>query len=303
MVRFQLRVNGIHAAWPALYGYDNPHCDEIRRGNPYRTANTSFSILQWDGDRLLRHTVVDIGLGVAPSLIEFEQTHGVRVIHEVLITHPHFDHFGDIDWIANSIFRNGRADQPRPLPVYCTRPCWEIGPGRVFPWLAEKGRARHVMIEPGRPFEIGAAQITPMQVTHSESAPGAAAFVAELVEAPGRRPRKIIFTGDFLTIPDPEAPIWRDADVCFMESNTWNPNPKTRHQSILDGLALARKWNIRRTYLVHYSGYEDAEHPQARVNRALTYAELAEAVAAERRELDVQVAAHGLLLPDEAPWP
>jgi ribonuclease BN (tRNA processing enzyme) len=303
MVRFQLRVNGIHAAWPALYGCDNAHCDEVRRGDPYRTANTSFSIVQWDGDALVRHTVVDIGLGVAPSLIEFERTHGVRVVHDVLITHPHFDHFGNLDWIANSILRNGRKDQPRPLPVYCTRPCWETGPHRVFPWLADKGRVKHVPVEPGRPFEIAGMRITPMTVNHGESAPGSVAFVAELRDTDPPGPRKIVFTGDFLTIPDADAAIWHGADVCFMESNTWNPSPKTRHQSILDGLELARSWGVKRTYLVHYSGFEDDEHPAARVNRPLTYVELAKAVAAQQGGLDVRVARHGLLLPDDEAWP
>lgn len=303
MLRFQLRVNGIHAAWPALYGYDNAHGNEVRRTGPYRTANTSFSILQWDDETLLRHTVIDIGLGVAPSLIEFEQTHGVRVVHEVLVTHPHFDHFADLDWLANSIARNGRTDQPRPLPVYCTRPCWDVGPHRVFPWLAEKGRVRHVPISPSGPFELGHVRITPMTVSHSDSAPGAVAFVAELGGPSTPRRRKVIVTGDFLTIPEPDAPIWRDADICFMESNTWNPNPKTKHQCILDGLELARTWRAARTYLVHYSGFEDAEHPQARVNRSLTYAELAEAIAAERGELDVRAAHHGMIVPDDDAWP
>lgn len=302
MVHFQIRVNGIHAAWPALYGCDNAHCEEVRRGDPYRAANTSFSILQWDGDRLLHHTLIDVGLGVAPSLIEFERTHGVRIIHEVLITHPHFDHFGNLDWISNSILRNGRRDQPRPLPVYCTRPCWDIGPHRVFPWLAEKGRVRHFPASPGEPFELGDLRITPMTVNHGDSAPGAVAFVAEFRGEGRPRPRKAIFTGDVLTIPEPEAAIWHDADVCFMESNTWNPNPKTRHQSILDGLELVRKWSTRRMYLVHYSGFEDAGHTTARVNRSLTYAELADAVAAERGELDVRVPRHGMLLPDDEPW-
>lgn len=32
-------------------------------------------------------------MGVVPSLLEFEHTHGIHVVHEVLLTHPHFDHF------------------------------------------------------------------------------------------------------------------------------------------------------------------------------------------------------------------
>jgi ribonuclease BN (tRNA processing enzyme) len=302
-MKLQVRVNGVQAAWPALYGCDNAHANEVR-DDPYRVANASFSLVQWDGDKVARHTLIDLGCGVMQSLIEFERTHKVRVVHELLLTHPHFDHFAHLDWLVHSIQMVNRPDQPAPLPVFATLPGWYVGPSRVFPYLQEHEQAEHQPVVPGEPFELGALRITPVAVEHSPTAPGAVGYVVQTTSSSDAdEPKKIVFTGDFLRAANEEDPIWRDADVCFMESNTWNPNPETHHQSILDGLRLARVWNVRRLYLVHYAGFQDAKHADAKVNRALTYAELADAARAEGPDVDVRVATHGLLIPDDEAWP
>ncbi|MBN1491455.1 MAG: MBL fold metallo-hydrolase [Phycisphaerae bacterium] len=303
MAALQVRVNGIHAAWPAFLGSSDPHGEEVRRTDPYRVANTSFSLLQWEGETLVRHTLIDIGLGVMQSLLEFEAQRGVHVVHEVLITHPHFDHFAGLDWLAHSIALNEQAGQPRPLPIYATLQGWYIGPGRVFPYLTDKGRVEHVGVKPGEPFNLGGLRITPAAVQHSSSAPGAVAYVAEWLDTDGDGPKKIIVTGDFLNVADENDPLWKGADVCFMESLTWNPNPEAGHQCVLDGLRRIKKWAPRRTYLVHYSGFDDLKHQQSAVRSSLTYDELASAVDVAKGDLDVRVARHGMVLPDDEPWP
>lgn len=301
MSALQLRVNGIHSAWMAEFGLDNPHANELRQRDPYRMANVSYSLIQRDeAGGVLRHTLVDVGLGVMQSLLDFERSQGVHVVHEVLLSHSHFDHIGQLDWLANALGRNGREAQPRPLPVYCTGPCWEAGPARLFPWLL-KERVRHAPVEPGEPIRLGEVTVTPMAVEHEATAPGAVGFVLE-PHAPGT-PGKIVLTCDFLTVPEPDDPRWQGADVCFIESNTWNPNPQTGHQSILEGLNLLRRWRPRRSYLIHYSGYEDAAHANAEVSRALTYAELEQQVHRHAGDLDIRIARHGMILGDDEPWP
>src|SRR5690349_5120366 len=126
---FALRVNGICSAWMAEFGHQCAHCDELRVGDPYRMANVSYSLVQRSPrGELKRHTVVDLGMGVMQSLLDLERQHDVHVVHEVLLSHSHFDHVAHLDWLSNAVRRNGRPDQPRPLTVYCTQPCWDIGP-------------------------------------------------------------------------------------------------------------------------------------------------------------------------------
>ena len=103
-----LRVNGIQAAFGIELGFASPRAAEGRQADPYRQANTSFSLVQLRDEQVVRHTLIDVGMGVVPSLLEFEVTHGVHVVHEVLITHPHFDHFAQLDWLSMALLRNGR---------------------------------------------------------------------------------------------------------------------------------------------------------------------------------------------------
>ena len=301
--RLELRVNGVHSAWMAEFGHDGAHANELRAGDPYRMANVSYSLIQRDdGGRLLRHTLVDIGLGVMQSLLEMEHAHDVHVVHELLLSHSHFDHVGQLDWLAQATKRNGRADQPRPLPVYCTQPCWEVGPARLFPWLVSDTLCHNEMTS-GDAISIGDLSITPVAVEHGKTAPGAVGFVIEPTSQSVGGPRKIVLTCDFLTIPDPDNPLWAEPDVLFIESNTWNPNPQTGHQSILEGLELVRRWRPKRTYLIHYSGFEDAEHRGAEVSRPLTFDELRAQVAKHAGDHDIRLARHGLILPCDESWP
>lgn len=321
-----LRVNGIYSAWMAEFGHACAHCDEIRQSDPYRIANVSYSLIQRDpAGALKRHTLVDIGMGVTQSLLDFERQSDVHVIHEILISHSHFDHVAHLDWLTNALRRNGRPDQPRPVPVYCTQPCWDLGPGRLFPWLVG-GAVQHRPISPLEPLILDEIRVTPMQVEHGSTAPGAVGFIiehppgadsprqvssrqADNVSAIGEArtssngPTKIILTCDLLRVGDPRHPAWLDADVCFIESNTWNRNPDTGHQSILDAIDLVRLWKPKRTYLIHYSGFEDARHSRSEVSRPLTHAELKIQVNRHAPDLDIRLARHGMMLPADEPWP
>ena len=201
----------------------------------------------------VRHTLIDCGMGVVPSLLEFEQSHGVHVVHEVLLTHPHFDHFAQLDWLSMCLLRSGRPDQPRPLPIYASRECWENGPNRVHRYLAERSDFRP--LQPGHaPWCWATSTVTPFAVDHGPKAPGALGFVVQ------HGGRKIVITGDFLRVPEEDDPLLFDADVMFLDANTWHPAEWTWHQSVLGNLRLIEKWRPKRAYMIHYSGYEDREH-------------------------------------------
>ena len=290
-----LRVNGVQAAFGIELGFDSERANEARKADLYRQANVSFSLLQRREGRVVRHTLIDVGMGVVPSLLEFEVTHGVHVIHEILITHPHYDHYAQIDWLSMALLRNGREDQPRPLPIYASQACWEAGPNTTFQYLAERSDFRP--IEPGSPMMLDDVSITPLAVDHGPKAPGALGFV---VRHGGRR---IILTGDFLHVPDEDNLLLFGADVCFLDANTWHPAEWTWHQSVLGNLRLIEKWKPKRVYLVHYSGYEDRDHPDDPINRPMAVERLRDELCRVTGNHDVQPALHGMILGDETAWP
>ena len=290
-----LRVNGIQAAFGFELGSESPRVEEGRGGEPYRQANVSYSLVQRSGGEVRRHTLIDVGMGVMPSLVEFERSHGVHVVHEVLITHPHFDHFAQLDWLSMALLRNGRSDQPRPLPAYASQACWDAGPNRVFPYLAE--RSEFHCLQPGNAVALGDATITPFAVDHGPKALGALGFVVQ------HGGRKIVITGDCLRVCNEDDPLLFGADVCFMDANTWHPADHTSHQSILADLRLAEKWRSKRTYLLHYSGHEDRNYPHDPIHEPISLARLEEEVRRASGSRDVRVARHGMILGDDVAWP
>lgn len=292
---FLLRVNGIQAAFGGELGSDSPRVEELRAADPYRQANTSFSLLQRQEGQIVRHTVIDVGMGVVPSLLELEQTHGAHTVDEVLLTHPHFDHYAGLDWLSMCLLRSGRPQQPLPLPVYASPACWEFGPQRVLRYAVERCQLRP--LEPGQAFELGQLSITPFAVEHSDKAPGSLGYVVQ------HGPRKVVITGDFRRVPDEDQPLLYDADVLLADANTWHPAEWTGHQSVLGNLRLIDKWRPRRTYMIHYSGFEDRKHPDDRVHGPLSLRRLAEELQRVAAGRDLRPARHGMILGDGEPWP
>ena len=76
MIELLLRVNGVQPAFGFEFGLDSPRANEGRAGDPYRQANVSYSLVQRQEGQVVRHTLIDCGVGVVPSLLEFEHSHG-----------------------------------------------------------------------------------------------------------------------------------------------------------------------------------------------------------------------------------
>jgi len=290
-----LRVNGVQPAFGFEFGSDSPRAAEGRSGDPYRQANVSYSLVQRQGAKIVRHTLIDVGMGVVPSLVEFEHSHGVRTVDEVLLTHPHFDHFAGLDWLSMCLVRSDRPEQPRPLPIYASPECWEHGPSRVLRYVAERSDFRP--IQPGISIPLGELVVTPFAVDHGPRAPGAMGFVIRQ----GRR--KVIITGDFLRVIQEDDPLLVDADVAFLDANTWHPAEWTSHQSVLGNLRLVDKWRPRRAYMIHYSGYEDRKHTQDRVDAPMDRERFRQELLRISEGRDIQLAEHGMILGDGIDWP
>jgi phosphoribosyl 1,2-cyclic phosphodiesterase len=297
MTEFLLRVNGTQPAFGIEFGLDSPRANEGRANNPYRQANVSYSLIQRQEGRIVRHTLIDCGMGVVPSLLDFEHSHGIHIVHEVLLTHPHFDHFAQLDWLSMCVVRSGRTDQPRPLPIYASRECWESenGPKRVHCYLSD--RSDFQPLQPGNPVALGDITITPFTVNHRDTAPGALGFVVQHGQ------RKVVISGDFYRIPDEDDPLLFDADVAFLDANTWHTVEGVWHQSVLGNLRLIEKWRPRRAYLIHYSGYEDRSHHTDRVNGPMDMERCREEIRQIAGGRDIQMARHGMILGETESWP
>ena len=315
-----LRVNGRHGAWPGDLHQESGR-DVALHADPYRRANTSVSLILRREEEVLLHVLVDAGLGALNSLLDYQCKAGVNRIDALCLTHPHFDHIAGLDWLANMCRRSDVPDQPRPLPMYCSMPCYEEAIGRRFPWLRELYSHRNVIS--GETFSIegraGASlRFTPLSVLHGPTAPGAMIYC---VEGEGRR---IVLAWDLLRLaPNVDDAPLHDADVMLIDSTSWHPQPakddptgvknhNTWHGSIEEWLALLPEWQPRRTYWIHYSGFSDSnEHPDCPdpqwqgITGVLSERELQFHTQreAKRLGLDLQVARHGMVIPADDPWP
>ncbi len=65
-----LRVNGIQPAFGIELGLDTPRSNEGHQ-DPYRQANASYSLVQREAGHVVRHTLIDVGMGVVASLLDF----------------------------------------------------------------------------------------------------------------------------------------------------------------------------------------------------------------------------------------
>lgn len=317
-----LRVNGRHGAWAGDF-YQDPSRDVALHLDPYRRANTSVSLILRRGHALLLHVLVDVGLGALNSVLEFQQQAHVNRVDALLLTHPHFDHIAGLDWLANMVRRSDVTDQTKPLPLYCSAPCYEEAIGRRFIWL--KDLYSHRPLSSGQPVRIegreGAAlRLTPLSVWHGPTAPGAMIFVIE-AESPAHR---IVLAWDMLRLADGvnDAPL-RGADLLLVDSTSWHPqyakddssatkNHNTWHRSIEEWLDVLPEWKPKRTYLIHYSGFSDSNLHEGCPDPAWTSIKgvMSEAELrlhaqreGERRGIDLRVAHQGMLIPNDEPWP
>lgn len=293
--------------------------------DPYRRANTSVSLIVRRGAELLLHVLVDAGLGALNSLLDFQFRYGVNRIDALCLTHPHFDHIAGLDWLGHITRRSEVSEQPRPLPLYCTEPCYEEAIGRRFTWVKDLYVRRPIIsgqrqqIE-GRDGE--AITFTPLAVQHGPTAPGAVIYSFEY-EGSGPR-RRIVLAWDMLRLAPgvDDAPV-RNADLLLIDSTSWHPqyarddpqaerHHNTWHGSIEEWLTLLPAWRPKRTYWIHYSGFSDGNdhvgcpRPEwSAITGVMTDRELRSHTAreAERLGLDIRVARHGLLIPADEGWP
>jgi hypothetical protein len=71
----------------------------------------------------------------------------------------------------------------------------------------------------------------------------------------------------------------------------------------LGSLYLIDKWRPKRTYMTHYSGYEDREHAGDPINGPMARERFRQQLQRLAGGRDIQPAAHGMVLGDTVAWP
>lgn len=285
-----LRLNGVGNAFLRELGCSCPQCATQKP-----RANTSASLIiksesKAAGRVIKHHVLFDCGLGVVDSLIDY----GLRTVSHIFISHNHNDHVLELDRLVQSHFRSngtGPSGDTR-LPCYCTEGTWERGPKKHFEYLP----LTWTPVKPGQAIDLDlgvALRVNAVGVYHGSRniVPDPVIWVLQFGDV------KVVLGWDLLRLEpgypnedweDPpsgrkqmtneilgEHEILRHADELFLEANTFSPQPQTGHTSVRAVVDFYARYlePKGRTWIVHYSGHEDAGGPlsdvelQAKVNR------------------------------------
>ena len=292
MSKFFIRVNGIGHAFSKELGCCCGRCQTINFNmttpsgllepfdgwyDPPWRAHTSASILipnENDDSMIKSHTLIDIGAGVIDGLVS-SKLKGLENVDGLLISHWHPDHLLGINQFCESLKRTVVSQGRKfvKIPLFCTLETYDYLRGK-FSYEVEQF-LRFCEVIPEVPFKLSENSpitFTPVNVAHGKgggTAKSAVIFIADF----DNQEMKVIFGWD-IDVPEakrmsdgkPNIDVIRDnlsllteADILFMEANTWKEATNTGHTSFV----LARQYidaiQAKKVLLVHMSGHEDGE--------------------------------------------
>jgi phosphoribosyl 1,2-cyclic phosphodiesterase len=230
-------------------------------------TNTSCSLFaKIETGQKMSHLLVDIGQGIVKSIekgaseIGFKSTSSSSFIPDaVLITHSHDDHIKELPVLVDKV---NEVDESRAknLKIFCTMECRDQLLNKL-PQLSEKtstnnnsSRVSFNIVQPEETFEAGPFSVMPILADHGDNSPaGSVIYMAKVLD------RKIIFGWDFLSLRSANENLLWKPDLLILGTQTYNPHPETGMICVSDAYDLARRWNAKECYIVHYSGLPDVE--------------------------------------------
>lgn len=232
---------GTGAAW----GVPEVNCDcTICRGMraAHEKRDRTSILLELDDTTVL----VDCGPDARQQFLD----NNIKKIDAVLITHEHNDHYIGLDelFVYKRIRPKGSFS---PIPVYLTADTLKVVYAR-FAYLENMEVVRFVQIEPGNWFKQGPFSIFPFKTDHGTFAGGSVGFLIE-GEDPKEGSRNIVYTSDFVEIPD-FPPEIVGCDHLIMQSFWLNEPVHNRpsHMSFQRAMGYIEKINPKRNvFLVH----------------------------------------------------
>ena len=244
-----------------------------------RRHQVATSIIGKGNEETGFHFLVDAGAPCVETMVDS----GVSIPDVLFITHPHADHYSDLDKLANNRLRGlSLLGKPlAPLPVICTRECLdhpEIGLKQKFEYLG--GTVKWVPI---RSYDVwysirrsdyfplptralsGDEPVFPLSFkalpVYHAFAPGACLFIFSLRD----ESRRIVISGDFESIQETTMKNIDliDADMYLLDTNTLKATG-ANHSNWEQNKYLISQWitGRSRTHILlhHLGGFEDYIH-------------------------------------------
>jgi ribonuclease BN (tRNA processing enzyme) len=279
-MRHELVVNGLDNAWIREFG-----CACARCARQSRVANTSISLLSYEGSSLVHHVLFDVGAGVRDSLSRIEALRLQPRLDQIVLSHWHSDHTCELAPLTKTWVRSrGRNGfDPKPVPVWA-RAGSAAWLERLYPQLEKAGlelqhsnefEAVGTLLEPIT-LELPDVTLTPVTLSHysadlhpngsDEPWPCCSGFV---IEMPGT---KVAFLWDtdvsntWLEHPNAAQRAafekLRHADHVFFDCNTWaythtQESKPASHVSFGMVQRFAAALEPKHSWLIHISGHED----------------------------------------------
>ncbi len=179
----------------------------------------------------------------------------------LLITHAHDDHIQDLPLLLEKV-RQSPGDAI--FEIFCTAQCRD----QIFAKFPDISRLTQdsydskiafKVIEPSKSFDVRTISITPIEAYHGENCPpGSVVYILKIQDK-----TKIIIGWDFLSLKYTDESIFWSPDLAILGTQSFNQHPETGLISVNESFNLARTWNAKQCYLVHYKGlsdFKDAEN-------------------------------------------
>lgn len=208
------------------------HCDVCRSTDPHDKRTRPSVVISYGDVRVLVDTTPELRLQCVAD--------GVDRIDALVYTHAHADHVMGLDDV-----RRFNAILGRSLDVWADEKTFATI-GRCFGYAFREPDPEsrlfrphlvHRTIEPGRPFEVGASQWTPIPLLHGK------------MPVLGFRVGRLAYCTDVSQIPESSYPLLEGLDVLVLDALQHRKH--TTHFSLEEAVAEAHKIGAKQTYFTH----------------------------------------------------
>ena len=214
------------------------------------------------GKGSLYHLLIDIGAGAVKSLEEGvqhvnareENLHSNAIPDAVLVSHGHLDHIADLPHLARTL--NDSSMQGRKIQIYCTKQCQDEILKACPTLFGADSALQFSTLNPGEKVTIGPFDVLALKGDHNSDEEKAESLIFII----SRGNTKIVTGWDFRALVDADEGLFWNPALLILGTESFNPHPSmTGMISVSDAFNLARRWNAKEVFLLHYSGMADLE--------------------------------------------
>ncbi len=209
-------------------------CSTCMSTDPHDKRFRCSSLIEQDGNAIL----IDCGPDFRQQMLRLGR---FPDIHDIFLTHEHFDHVGGIDDIRPGILfgevriyaeENVREHLMSRIP-YCFTPPEKRYPG--VPAITLEPLEMH------KPVNVGTIDVVPIRVMHGK------------LPIAGFRIGGLAYITDMKSMPDSEWQYLNGVKVLIVNALHYRTHPS--HQNVADAIAFAQRVGAEETYFIHMSHF------------------------------------------------